>query len=78
MFELAIKIFPPPGKSVDLNGATHLRHEILVIVQVMDCVKVVTQYLPGMKEVTEIGAGIMATGITGALLIQGPRIVTVA
>ena len=64
MFELAIKIFPPPGKTVHLNGATHLRHEILVIMQVMDGVEVITQYLPGMKEVTEISAGIMATGIT--------------
>jgi hypothetical protein len=78
MFQLAIKIFPPLGKTVDLYGPTNFRHEVLVIMQIMDGIQMVTEDLPGMKEVAEVGAGIVPAGVTAALFIDRPRVVTIA
>ena len=75
---LAIKIFPPPGKTVNLDCPADFCHEVLVVMQVMDGVQMVAENLPGMKEVAEVGARILPAGIAAALFIDRSGVVAVA
>ena len=73
-FPLCIKISAKIQKAIFRNGLTHTSHQRAVIMQVMNTIQLVRQDLPALKKMTQIGSGIMAAGVAGAVLIQGPLI----
>ena len=76
MLELAIKIFTKPGKTILLDRLTNIRHQVQIIMQIMDGIKVITEYLPGLKKMPQIRPAIVSTGVTGAFFVKRTVIIT--
>ena len=43
--------------------------------KIMDGVEMITENLPGMKEMTQIGPGIVAAGVAAARFINRPGVI---
>ena len=62
-------------KAVFLDGTAHPGHQCAIIVQIMDAVQLVGQYLTALKQVPQIGPRIVAAGIAAAGCIQRALVV---
>ena len=72
--EAADELLEPTG----LDGLADLAHQLLVVVQVVDGVEPGTQDLAALVEVAQVGAGIVATGVAAAGLVDGAGVVGIA
>ena len=63
---------------ITFNGRPHPRHQIQIIMEIMNGVEMIAENLPTLVEMAQIGAGIVAAGIAGALRIQRGLVVPVA
>ena len=70
MLELAIKIFAKLGESISFDCLTNISHQMQIVMQIMDGIKVITEDLPGLEKMSQIGSTIISAGIAGTFFVK--------
>lgn len=77
-FPLFIKMLTKGHEAILSNGSSHVGHQRAVVMQVMNTVELIGQYLTALKKMPQVGPGIMPAGIATACFVDRPMIIPIA